>query len=93
MRISWRSPIASSGTATAGARTVRTKIRMPFKSLSLPAFAFVLLSGANAEAAAPWLQMARERLAVETALAHIQELLIAHLTRPSETPASPRTPS
>ena len=51
------------------------------------------LSGANAEAAAPWLQMARERLAVEKALAHIQELLIARLTRPSETPASPRTPS
>jgi hypothetical protein len=51
------------------------------------------LSGANAEAAAPWLKMARERLAVETALAHIQELLIARLTRPSETPASPRTPS
>jgi hypothetical protein len=51
------------------------------------------LSGANAEAAAPWLQMARERLAVETALAHTQELLIARLTRPSETPASPRTPS
>jgi len=37
--------------------------------------------------------MARERLAVETALAHIQELLIARLTRPLETPASPRTPS
>jgi hypothetical protein len=51
------------------------------------------LSGANAEAAAPWLQMARQRLAVETALAHIQELLAARLTRPSETPASPRTPS
>jgi hypothetical protein len=51
------------------------------------------LSGANAEAAAPWLQMARQRLAVETALAHIQELLVARLTHPSETPASPRTPS
>jgi hypothetical protein len=51
------------------------------------------LSGANAEAAAPWLQMARQRLAVETALAHIQELLVARLTRSSETPASPRTPS
>jgi hypothetical protein len=51
------------------------------------------LSGANAEVAAPWLQMARQRLAVETALAHIQELLVARLTRPSETPASPRTPS
>jgi hypothetical protein len=52
-----------------------------------------LLSGVNAEAAAPWLQMARQRLAVETTLAHIQELLIARLTRPSKSPASPRTPS
>jgi hypothetical protein len=51
------------------------------------------LSGANAEAAGPWLQMARKRLAVETALAHLQELVVARLTRPSETPASPRTPS
>jgi hypothetical protein len=51
------------------------------------------LTSANAEAAAPWLQMARQRLAVETALAHIQELLVARLTHPSETPASPRTPS
>jgi hypothetical protein len=51
------------------------------------------LSGANAEAAAPWLRMARQRLAVETTLAHIQELLAARLTHPSETPASPRTPS
>jgi hypothetical protein len=51
------------------------------------------LSGANAEAAAPWLRMARQRLAVETTLAHLQELLTARLTQPSETPASPRTPS
>jgi len=51
------------------------------------------LSGANAEAAAPWLRMARQRLAVETAFMHIQELLAARLTRPSETPASQRTPS
>jgi hypothetical protein len=51
------------------------------------------LSGANAEAAAPWLRMARQRLAVETVFMHIQELLAARLTRPSETPASPRTPS
>jgi hypothetical protein len=51
------------------------------------------LSGDNAEAAAPWLQMARQRLKVETALAHLQELLVARLTHPSETPASPRTPS
>jgi hypothetical protein len=51
------------------------------------------LSGAHAEAAAPWLKVARERLTVETALAHVQELLVARLTRPSQTPASPRTPS
>jgi hypothetical protein len=37
--------------------------------------------------------MARERLAVDTALTHIQELVVARLTRPSETPAGPRTPS
>jgi hypothetical protein len=51
------------------------------------------LSGANAEAAAPWLKVARERLTVETALAHVQELLVARLTRSSQTPANPRTPS
>ncbi len=33
------------------------------------------LTGADAEAAGPWLLMARERLAAETALDHIQELL------------------
>jgi len=59
------------------------------------------LSGANAEAAAPWLRMARQRLAVEAALAHVQELLVARLgtppgapeSAPAEAPAKPRTPS
>jgi len=59
------------------------------------------LSGANAEAAAPWLQIARQRLAVEAALAHLQELLVARLgtppeapgSAPAEAPAKPRTPS
>jgi len=37
------------------------------------------LTGANAEAAHPWLNMARGRLAVETALDHLQQLLTARL--------------
>jgi hypothetical protein len=54
------------------------------------------LGGANAEAALPWLRMARERLAVETALDHMQQLLAARLgTRaaPAEPSAGARTPS
>jgi len=35
------------------------------------------LTGASAEAARPWLEMARERLAAEAALTHLQELLAA----------------
>ena len=37
------------------------------------------LSGPNAEAARPWLQMARERLVAETALADLQGLLAARI--------------
>ena len=37
------------------------------------------LTGANAEAAGPWLRMARQRLAVEGSLAHLQELLVVGL--------------
>ena len=58
------------------------------------------LTGANAEAARPWLRMARERLAVETALDRLQQLLGARLgsTRaaPAALPAEPakaRAPS
>jgi hypothetical protein len=51
------------------------------------------LSGANAEAARPWLQMARQRLAVEAVLRHLQELLSARLSgtpaAPGEAPAAP----
>jgi hypothetical protein len=51
------------------------------------------LSGANAEAARPWLQMARQQLAVETTLGHLQELLSARLSAipaaPGAAPASP----
>ena len=44
------------------------------------------LTGADAEAARPWLLMARERLAAETALDHVQELLTERLGSP---PAAP----
>jgi hypothetical protein len=56
------------------------------------------LAGANGEAARPWLRMARERLAVETALDHLQKLLTVRLDRTRAAPASappnaPREPS
>jgi hypothetical protein len=44
------------------------------------------LTGGNAETARPWLRLARERLAVETALDRLQELLGARL---GSTPAAP----
>ena len=44
------------------------------------------LTGADAQAARPWLLMARERLAAETALDHVQELLTERLGKP---PAAP----
>jgi hypothetical protein len=55
------------------------------------------LGGANAEAAGPWLRMARQRLAVEAALTHLQELLVIGLGHapdapgraPAEAPAKP----
>lgn len=37
------------------------------------------LTGPGAELARPWLQMARQRLAVETALHHVETLLVARL--------------
>ena len=46
------------------------------------------LTGTDAEAARPWLQMARERLAAETALDHVQELLTARLGSPSAAPGA-----
>jgi hypothetical protein len=51
------------------------------------------LSGTDAEAAAEWLGMARQRLAVEAALSHLQELITGRLTRSAEPAANPRTPS
>jgi hypothetical protein len=44
------------------------------------------LTGADAEAAHPWLLMARQRLAAETALDHVQELLTERL---GDRPAAP----
>jgi hypothetical protein len=61
--------------------------------------------GGATEAAQPWLRMARQRLAAETALAHLQELLTARLGSapavpsptpppgPAQPPAMPKTPS
>ena len=59
------------------------------------------LTGANAEAARPWLQMARERLAVETALDRLRQLLGARIGSsraapvavPAEPSAKARAPS
>jgi hypothetical protein len=46
------------------------------------------LSGANADAARPWLRMARQRLAVEKALDHLQEMLAVRLgSTPAAAPA------
>jgi hypothetical protein len=52
------------------------------------------LTGADAEAARPWLVMARARLAAETALNHVQELLTERLgsspaAAPAKVPAEP----
>ena len=55
------------------------------------------LSGANTEAARPWLQMARQRLAVEAALDRLQHSLAERLgpprTPPAEPTANPKAPS
>jgi hypothetical protein len=60
--------------------------------------ALASLTGANAEAARPWLGIARERLAVEGALEHLQELLTLRLgsapsARPASPPSAPEQPS
>jgi hypothetical protein len=44
------------------------------------------LAGANAEAAGPWLRMARPRVAVEAALTNLQELLVIGLGHAPEVP-------
>jgi hypothetical protein len=46
------------------------------------------LTGADAEAARPWLLMARQRLAAETALDHVQELLTERLGSPPTAPGA-----
>src|SRR5215472_6973234 len=50
------------------------------------------LTGSNAAAARPWLQMARQRLAVETALDHLQQSLQERLRPPAVPGASPAEP-
>jgi hypothetical protein len=46
------------------------------------------LGGANAEAAQPWLKLARQRLAAQAALTHLQGLLTARLGAPTSSPAA-----
>jgi hypothetical protein len=46
------------------------------------------LTGAPAEAAAPWLRMARQRVAVDAALRRLEALLTAPLGRPASAPGS-----
>jgi len=52
------------------------------------------LAGASAEAAGPWMRMARERLAVEAALDHLQQLLTVRLgsAPPAHPASSPEAP-
>lgn len=50
------------------------------------------LTGAPAEAARPWLRMAKERLAVEAALQRIEALLVARLGSPSNASAGAGPP-
>jgi hypothetical protein len=47
------------------------------------------VGGAEAEAAKPWLRMARTRLAAEAALAHLQDLLAVRLGATAVPPAAP----
>ena len=44
------------------------------------------LSGANAEAARSWLQMARQRLSVDGALTEVQQLLVQRLAAAAARP-------
>jgi hypothetical protein len=51
------------------------------------------LNGANAEMAQQWLRMARDRLAAEAALAHLQELLAARLGPAAAPPPAANPPA
>jgi hypothetical protein len=51
------------------------------------------LTGADAEAAQPWLQMARRRLAAQAALKHLQDLLTARLGAAPAAPAPAAAPT
>ena len=51
------------------------------------------LNGTNTEMAQPWLRMARDRLAAEAALAHLQELLAVRLGSTSAPPPAANPPA
>jgi len=50
------------------------------------------LDGAAAKSAGPWLQLARQRLAVDNVLRHIEGLLAARLGKPADRPATSASP-
>ena len=49
------------------------------------------VSGPKSGAIQSWIETAQQRLAAEAALAHLQELLVARLGAPSETPGAAPT--
>jgi len=79
------------GTAQAGpeASVSAAQIALARGDLAEAVAALDPLAGANAEAAGPWMRMAREQLAVEAALDHLQQLLTVRLgSAPPAHPAS-----
>jgi hypothetical protein len=83
-RIDGSSHAGSEGGADGGVGTAQAALARG--DLAGAVAALEPLTGADAEAARPWLLMARERLATETALDHVQELLTERLGSP---PAAP----
>ncbi len=69
------------GAAQAGPEAAVDAAGLALARGDLPAAIAALgaLDGPGREAAEPWLRMARDRLAVEAALAHLQEMLVARL--------------
>jgi hypothetical protein len=79
--------IDGAGQSGAGAAVAAAEHSLAAGDLDAAVAALNRLSGAPADAARPWLQMARERLAVETALRHIEALLVARLGNAAAPPA------
>jgi hypothetical protein len=82
----------SSGTGSEGAvSTAQTALARG--DLAGAVAALESLTGADAEAARSWLLMARQRLAAETALDHVQELLTERLGNGPAAPGGAPVPN